>query len=191
MRLVEVVAVDAVRLGQRAHRLGGQRGEPDPHDAGGRGQLAEHDPQRRAGVVAEGRHDERGHGADAAADQPQRVERALVGPVDVLEHEHGAGRGAQLAQQRRDQRGGPGARGDRLEQLAAGGVRDVEQRAERARSLERIAGAPQHACARLLGEGAHERGLADARLPADQHQPAGRAGQHVEKRLALQQHEAA
>jgi hypothetical protein len=37
------------------------------------------------------------------------------------------------------------------------------------------------------GELAHERGLADARLPAHQHEPAAGAVQEIEKRLALEE----
>ena len=104
---VQVVAVDAVRLRQLAHGLGAQRREPDPLDGAHRGELAEHDPQRVVGLVTEGDDGERGHAVDPAAEQPQHVERALVGPVDVFEHEHGPRLRAQLAQQRGDQRGRP------------------------------------------------------------------------------------
>ena len=51
---VQGVGVDPVRLGQRAHRLGGQRRQLDALDAHGGGQLAEHDAQRAGLVVAEG-----------------------------------------------------------------------------------------------------------------------------------------
>jgi hypothetical protein len=108
--------------------------------------------------------------------------------VQVLQHEQRPGRRAQLAQQRGDELRRPGAGGRRREQLAARGVGHVLQRAERARRVQRVAGAPQHAPP--LGERAHQRGLADAGLTADQHEPAGRAGEDFEKRLALQEHEA-
>ena len=180
---VQGVGVDPVRLGQRADRLGGQRRQLDPLDAHGGGQLAEHHAQRPRLVVAEGDERERGHALHPAPEQAQHVERALVGPVDVLEHEHGAGRLAQGVQQGGDEHGRPRAGRDDLLQLAAGGVGDVEQRAERPRRVQRVARAPQDLAA--LGELAHERGLADAGLAADQDQPAGRAGEHVEKRLAL------
>jgi hypothetical protein len=66
----------------------------------------------------------------------------------------------------------------------ADGVGDVEQRPERTRRVQRVARAPQDAPA--LDERADQRGLADARLAADQDEPARRAGEHVENG---QQHE--
>ena len=61
---------------------------------------------------------------------------------------------------------------------------DVEQRPERPRRVQRVARAPQDAT--TVGEGADERGLADAGLAADQDQPAGRAVEDVEEGLALE-----
>jgi predicted N-acetyltransferase YhbS len=85
-----------VRLGELAHRVGAQRRQPDPGRHGR--QLAEHDPQRVVGHVAECGDRQRRHAVHAAPAQPQHVERALVGPVHVLEHEHRPGIGAQLTQ---------------------------------------------------------------------------------------------
>jgi hypothetical protein len=184
---VQVVAVDAVRLGQLADGLDAERREPDARDIGRGRQLAEHDAQRVVGDVAERRDHERRHAAHPAAEQPQDVERAAVGPVHVLDDEDGAGPVAQLLQQGGGHRRGARAVGDDLLQHAPGRVGDVEQRSERARRLQRVAGAPQRAP--VLRELAHERGLADARLAADQHEPPGRAGEHVEEGLALEEHE--
>jgi hypothetical protein len=67
-------------------------------------------------VFAVGGEDERGHRADTSREDPEDVERRLVGPVQVLEHEHRGALIAKHAQQRgrhlvgRDPRGvqGPG-----------------------------------------------------------------------------------
>ena len=63
-----------------------------PADRRTRGELAEHDPQRIGDVelvVAVAGDDERGHRLDPAGEQAEDVERRLVGPVHVLEHEDG------------------------------------------------------------------------------------------------------
>ena len=52
-------------------------------------------------VVAVAGEHERGNGLDLAREQPQHVERRLVGPVEVLEHEDRRAAPAQLADQRR------------------------------------------------------------------------------------------
>ena len=170
---MQVGRVDPVRLGERADGLRGERRQLHPLDAGGGGQVAQHDADGRRLVVAERDDRERGDAGDAATEQAQDVERALVGPVDVLQHEDRAGRGAQPVEQRGRERGRRGL----VEP-------DVEQRAERPRRVQRVARAPQDAT--TVGEGADERGLADAGLAADQDQPAGRAVEDVEEGLALE-----
>ena len=43
-------------------------------------------------LVAVGEHEHRGQVVDPAREEPQHVERGLVGPVHVLHDEHGAPR---------------------------------------------------------------------------------------------------
>ena len=86
---------------------------------------------------------------------------------------------------------------DELLELAAHGLGDLEQRAERPRREQSVARAPEHAGGRLVlvAELPHEGGLADARLAADEDEPAAAAGtdrcedlaQRGELRRALEQ----
>ena len=92
-------------------------------------------------VVAVGGDHERGQRLDPARQQPEDVERRLVGPVQVLQHddrgssEFGRERGGQRARRR--------ALGHERGELAARLLGDVDERAERARCVQRVAGAPQ------------------------------------------------
>lgn len=51
-------------------------------------------------------------------------------------------------------------------------MRDLDERAERPGGEARVAATPQHVClpVQLLAEAARQRGLADARFPADEHE---------------------
>ncbi len=186
---VELLGVEAVGLGQRRDRLGRQPWQLAALDPPRRGQLAEHDPQRVAQlelVVAVGRDDEGGLRVHLARDEAQDVERRRVGPVQVLEHEDRGRAAPQLVEQGgRDLVGPRGARRD-LGELAPDLLGDVEQRAERARREQRVARPPQDArrAPMLVGEEAHERRLAGARLARDERQAPARAVAHgVEHRL--------
>jgi hypothetical protein len=125
--------------------------------------------QRIAGVnlvVAAGQHDQRAGLLDPPGGVAEHVERRVVGPVEILDHEHGGRPCGELLEQAAEhrvhrlpvgQRGGERA-------LAAGGR--VAQRAERARRHQVVAGGEQHARphAHVGGEGAHQGRLADPRL---------------------------
>ena len=167
--------VDATVGHERAHRLGGER------ESGTR-RIARppvRSPStRRSGwrapssVVAIGHHEQGRQLLDAPAEELHEVERRLVGPVQVLHDHHGR---AGLVPERVEDRGEDGrARDLGVEQGAQRSrqrLGDVPQRSQRPRGEQGIARAPQHA-GRVtveLGEALHERGLADARLAADQH----------------------
>ena len=87
---VQVRGVDPVRLGELADGRRRQRRDRDPrHRPRGR-QLAQDERQRVRAVelvVAIAGEHERGDRVDLARQQAQHVERRLVGPVQVLEHE--------------------------------------------------------------------------------------------------------
>ena len=147
------------------------------------------DPHR----VAVGQHQQQGQRRDPAGEEPHEVERRLVGPVQVLHHEH-ARAGTQGVEHRREDlvlgRGAAQQCGHRRAQL----VRDVAQRAERAGGAQRVAHAPQRLrVAGPLDEGAQQDGLADARLAGDEDDGAVAGGgaaspllEHVEGMLTLQ-----
>jgi hypothetical protein len=163
------------------------------------GQLPEHDPQRVAAidpVVAIGRQHERGDRLDAASEQAQDVERRLIGPVEVLEHDDVRRPAAQLARQRGDELARRGALRDQRSELAADVVGDVDERAERARGEQRVARSPQHpTSASAVAERPHERRLADSRLAGDEDEPPAALRTHrrqvavecLELRAALEQ----
>ena len=186
---VELPRVDAVRLGEL--RDGIER-EPRQLAAGDplrRGQLAEHDPQGVAKlelVVAIGGDDQRRRRVHLAREESQDVEGRLVGPVQVLEDEHGRRAARELAQQGgRDLVRVRPTRGHAC-QLAAGVLGDVEQRTQGARREQRVARPPQDP-RRLpvaVREAAHERRLPGAGLAGHEHHaPARRPADRVQRRL--------
>jgi hypothetical protein len=78
---------------------------------------------------------------------------------------------------RAEQRAGSGPLADHGAELAAQFVRDVHERAERARGEERVARAPQDpARTRAFAERPHQRRLADPGLAGDEHQPPAPVG---------------
>ena len=167
---VELVRVEAGRLGEPGDGLERERRHDEPLDGASGGEVADEEAKRmRPGqlVVAVRAEDEQPRSVRAARQQPHRVERRLVGPVQVLEHDDG-----RLARAGRvEQRSGDLMRGrasvDRLGERTAELVRDVDERAERPRGGERVAGAPRHSrhTVDLGAEGPRERRLADARFP--------------------------
>ena len=187
-------AVDAVRRGQPRHGRRRQRPDRDPVR---RTKVAEHDAQRVIAlqlVVAIGRDHQRRHRRHAAAEQLHQIERRLVGPVQILQHDDR--RTAQRTPQRHEHLTGGCPTLGQLGQLAADLGRDVEQRPERPRREQRLTAPGEHRHRRVpLAEGAHQRGLPGARLPGQQHQLPSTTGPHlrqprVEHRqlvLALQQ----
>ena len=147
----------------RQHLDGGRR-QARQREQGtrARGQLAQHPPQRmRRGdlVVAVADRQQRARALDAPAQVLEPVERGVVGPMRVLHHHQHRLRGQpQFVEHGLEQRGArPVERGGEARPAFA---RDVEQRSERMRRLQRIAGTPPH---RVLlpaaGEGAQHAGF--------------------------------
>ena len=127
----------------------------------------------------------RGRGADAPPEQREQVERALVGPVEVLHHQHARRALRDLVEQGGHEVLAAAVAAQGVGEPPAGLARDVVERAERPRRQERVAGAHQEAaldapCAR--GHGREQRRLADAGLPRDEHDPAAPARCLVERR---------
>jgi len=179
------------RLRQRGDGVGRQRRQRQPRHLAG-GQLAEQPAQRMRGrhlVVAPRHHEQARHAVDAAAQELQQVQRGVVGPVQVLEDgQHRAAAALQRRQHRVEQLG---ARVARLQQRAERDVdvaRDVVQRRERVRRLERVAGAPpQRRVAAARGHRLEQRRFADAGLAADQHQVAAAVARRGELAFERQQ----
>ena len=154
-----------------AHGLDRQRRDRDALDRRRRRQVAEQAAQRMVAdrlVVAVGDEHERRRRAHPAADHAQHVERRLVGPVHVLEHEHG--RETQLVEQRARDAPRVAPRVDVRGQRAADLVGDVGERSERSGRRQVLAGAEPHGHVEPGGERADQRGLPHAGLAAHQQQ---------------------
>ena len=118
-----------------------------------------------------------GNGIASASEQPQDVERRVVGPVQVLEHDDRRGaRGEARPASAATRSLGVTPASDQRRELAAGLVGDVDERAERTGREQRLAGATEDVDVQPVAEGADQRGLADARLTGDQNQPAAPGG---------------
>ena len=170
---IQVGGVDLVSDRQLTDGGGRERSEREPVDGRRRGEVAEQHAHRVVAVeavVAIGADDER-RDVHPAAEQPQDVERRLVAPVQVLDHEHGRLLCELVAQHREHLRRLDGRTEDVRERVALRG--HVEQRPERAGRRERVTGAREHASVRLepCAEGTDERGLAGAGLAADEDDP--------------------
>ena len=154
--------VGRVAPGELRDRGGGERAGLDPRG----GQRGEHAPDLAPRIRPRG--DDEAPALQPPAEQRDHVERRVVGPVEVLDHEQGgvgegvAGGGEHVL---------AGAVRDRAGERAADLARHVAQRAERAGRDQRVARAPQRVAA--AGDGGHERGLADARLAEHDDDAAG------------------
>ena len=187
--------------GGGAARQPGDRGPGEPREREAlhrrAAEPAQHALQAAADLpVAERHHDHGGELVDAAADVAQDVEGRVVGPVDVLEHEHGRPGPAQLGEDGGQHRV-PVAVGERGGQRAAPAPGGVAEGSEGARGQQVVARALQHGRAVSRGpqERAHEARLADARFAGDEHdgargprRPIQRAFQHFELTVAFEQH---
>ena len=159
-RAVELVRVDPVRLGESSNCVRGEGRKRHSAKGDGRCELTEHESQRVTRVqlllpIAQG-----DHGADrldAAGDEADHVERRLVRPVDVLDHDDRRPAPAQLFDERRGHGVWDRVAAKEVAQSVARLGRDVVERAERLRRQERIAHPP---------EDAHVPGPARRRTPA-------------------------
>ena len=100
----------------------------------------------RAGLGPAGDDHAARRAGQAPPEQRDEVERRVVGPVQVLDHEHGAARPARSASRRGRARGRRPR--SRIRTRRRGRSRDVAQRPHRPRRDQRVAGAPQHAVRR-------------------------------------------
>ena len=147
-RAVELVRVDPVRLGESSNCVRGEGRKRHSAKGDGRCELTEHESQRVTRVqlllpIAQG-----DHGADrldAAGDEADHVERRLVRPVDVLDHDDRRPAPAQLFDERRGHGVWDRVAAKEVGQSVACLGRDVVERAERLRRQERVAHPPEDA----------------------------------------------
>jgi hypothetical protein len=157
---------------------------------------ADHAAQRMRGadlVVAVAEHEQRAGAFDAPAEKLDEVQRRVVGPVQVLDH-HQCRRvgGAQLGQHRLEQR-----RPRPVQPCAEARTalsRHVEQRRQRMRRFECVAGAPPDGRAGVAGrQRPQHAGLADACFAGHQRDAAvprrvaQQRGQFLQHRLSFDQ----
>jgi hypothetical protein len=138
-------------------------------------EIAEYEPKWVGAVelvVAVRRDDEDGKRPDSSPEQPEDIERRLVGPVQILEDEHRAP-GLQLLAESCEHLVGEGSGGDKLLEAATGICGHVGEWPERAWREQRVTCAREDSGVRSSrAERADERGLADTRLAGDEDEPA-------------------
>ena len=181
-RGVQLVGVFAREGGDR---LAGKRRELEHHRASGLDRT-EGRVQGVAGgglPAAVGHDQDRGQRPDAASEHGEGIERRVVCPVHVLEHEDGGWRRAlELGDQQvlDHVRRRPGR--ERLRELGRR-VREVAERAQRSRDRQVVTGAHQHPrpVVDIGEEPADQRRLADPGLPDDGDHAAGAAGGRVQR----------
>jgi hypothetical protein len=165
-----------VRAGQHRHRLARQRRQPQPANQGRGREVAGEQLHGVLGadlVVSVGDDQQGGRGTEAAGQEPEQVQGGLVGPVDVLDHQHGRHPGVpqpfeQGAKQHLPRRLVP----EQLVEPTANCGGDVGQRPQRPWGGQRVTGAPQDPGSLPVPEGelVDQRRLADAGLTPDQDQ---------------------
>ena len=128
-------------------------------------------------VVAVGENDQSRDRVDPATEQRDHVERRLVRPVQILEHQDRLFPRSEFADERCRDCLRLAAFLDDVTKLAPAGLRDVEQGTEWTRREERVARAPENPrrLALILAKSLQQSGLADTGLSGDESQPtAGR-----------------
>jgi hypothetical protein len=123
--------------------------------------------------------EQRGQTSDAAPEHRDRIERRIVGPVDVLEDEHGRSRRQpELGDQQRLDVVRRRTGGQRALERRRDVADQVSNRAERARDREVVAPPEQHLrpAVQVLHEPRHQGRLADPRLSGYENGATGAAG---------------
>ena len=116
-------------------------------------------------LVTVGRHDQALRPIETSRQEAQEVERRPVRPVQVLDHQHRRTRAVESSERGLEE---PVAL-PRSQQLADPGIEmgsDVDERPERSRRDQRVAGSPEHQRGRTARVRAHSRTSADLPTPA-------------------------
>ena len=183
---VELLVVEHRSRRQLRDRGARQWPETESPDGTARRELAEHAPEGVVGreLIAVAREHECGDALDSPCEQAEDIERCLVGPVDVVEDEDGSWPTRELVRERRRDLVRLSAFPQQLLQRTIGPLGRCEERPERPRREERIAGSPQHPGRILsLDERPEEARLADAGLAGDEQQLPGAAAANSRERL--------
>ena len=131
------------------------------------------------------RDQQRRQRVDSPGDETHDVQRRVVGPVQILEHEHRRDSRPQLLDQCHRYIWRAGRPLNPLAQLAARDTRDVKQRPKGTRGGQGVTGRRQrtHPGRKLSAEVAQQRGLADTGLAVHQRQPTGRTAYGLQTRF--------
>ena len=165
--------LDVMTVREAGDRLQAQRREADARGACRAGEMTHHLGHpwwwvRRVLAVGQDQHGRRVR--QPATEVDEQVERCLVGPVQVLDDDHGR-LGEQVEQRREAFVPARVARHHRGEP-SAGLVGDVVQRLQGTRRGQWLAGAEPHGSVVTASERAHQTRLADAGLATDEGDPA-------------------
>jgi hypothetical protein len=196
----QLAGIDRRRRGHLADRVRGEAGQAQP-GGGGTAEHAENAAQWMVpgkGVVAVGHQQNRRQVLHAGTEVAQHIERRAVGPMGVLDDEHGRrGRSRELVARRREHEIGIGVTGQRRsERSIRGRSGRISQRAQSARREQVLAraGEDPHSAIDRGQEGMHEAGLSDAGLAEHQYGrplPRGSAldgrAEHLQLYLPLQE----
>ena len=136
-------------------------------------------------VIAIRRDEERIKPFDPAGDETNDVERALVRPVDVFQHDDRGRSPRELLDERVREAVRIRTAANEVVERSADRPREVDERSQRPRHEERIARSREHmrALRHLRAETPHESALADPRLACDEHETSGPCAYLGEGRL--------
>jgi hypothetical protein len=146
-------------------------------------------------VVAVGGHHQRRETFEAATEQPQDIERCLVRPMQVLEHQDRRRGTRYLVGEHRQHLMGTGSVLNQIAEPSACKLGHLDERLQRPRSEQRFARTPQGPTSLLAAEPPHERRLPDPRLASHQDEAAlpglpcrrQRIAKHIQMLGALEQ----
>jgi hypothetical protein len=141
-------------------------------------------------VIAVGGENEDSGALDLSGEQPEHIERGLVRPVDVLEHEDGRSPGVGLSEQRRGEVVRAALSFEHGSELAPRVVRDVREGPQWPGREERVAGSREDpdVAVQLVAELLHDGCLADPCLARDQHEPTASTSRLGERIPQLLEH---
>ena len=152
---VQLLGIGSIRRRKRPNTLERERRKSQPSNRPARSELSERTSEWMETVelaVAVGHENEHRDGSVIAAEQPKHVERRVIRPVHILQHEDGRDRALELAYQREGHLVREGATLEEVLEFATARLGDLDEGRERA-GRERGSHAPtrtraSRACAR-------------------------------------------
>ena len=146
-RSVQLTGIDRMTGRQHPNTARCQRLDADACQPR-RGEVAEHSPQgmvRADLIVSHGTEDQRGRCTDSAPDEPEKVQRRLVGPVEVFHDGHS--RYPEVGKEGIERLVDGDPSREAIGCCSSASPCHIHKRAERSGCRERIASSPEHPCA--------------------------------------------